>query len=396
MTERALAEVKILDLTHYIAGPYCTRILAGFGADVLKIEKPDRGDPARHIGPFLNDEPGLERSGLFLYLNSNKKSVTLNLKTGTGVKIFKELLKDADVVIESFRPGVMGRLGLGYQTLKEINPRLLMSSISNFGQTGPYRDYKTSHLITWGMGVGIYTGDGYGHRPLQIGGWLTHYITGLFAAAGTITLIYHRNETGIGQHVDISMMESIMAMSTQPATVYDYTGMVHHDIGGKGFGVLQCKDGGYLGPSVWTLPQRERMFTLLGVPELIEDPRFQDNNFIANRDLLRDIIAGKLEEWDSEELFQAAVEWGIPFALVPNTRQVLESTQHKERGFLEKIEHSVMGEVTMPGAPFKMTETPWQTTSPAPLLGQHNEEIYCQYLGYSREDVVRLREQAVI
>ena len=147
MAEQALAGVKVLDLSHYIAGPYCTRILAGFGADVTKVEKPGEGDPARSMRPFLNDEPGLERSGLFLYLNSNKKSITLNLKSSTGVKIFKELVKDADIVVESFSPGVMERLGLNYEALEEINPRLVMTSVSNFGQTGPYRDYKSSHLL---------------------------------------------------------------------------------------------------------------------------------------------------------------------------------------------------------------------------------------------------------
>ena len=157
MMEEALAGIKVIDLTHYIAGPYCTRLLGGFGANVTKIEKPGEGDPARRMGPFLNDEPGPEKSGLFLYLNSNKKGITLNLKSNTGVKIFKELVKDADIVVENFSPGVMARLGLDYQTLEKTNPRLVMTSISNFGQTGPYRDYKSAHITAWGMRGGRYT-----------------------------------------------------------------------------------------------------------------------------------------------------------------------------------------------------------------------------------------------
>lgn len=399
MAEQALAGIKVLDLTHLIAGPYCTRMLAGYGADVVKIERPGEGDPARHIGPFLDDQPGLERSGLFLYLNSNKKSITLNLKSRPGAKMFKELVEDADAVIESFTPGVMSRLGLDYATLKKINPRLVMTSISNFGQTGPYRDYRSNNLIAWGTGTGIYT-DGYGQRPLQIGGRIAHYVAGLFATVGTSAALYRRNETGKtgkGQYLDVSMQESITLLSLQPGVVYDYTGQVHFDIGGKGYGMYPCKDGGYIGPNAWTLPQRERMFALLGMSELTEDPRFKDSeSFIANRAVLKDIIAEKLLQQDSKELFQTAVDWGVPFALVPTTREVLDSPQHKERGFFEEVDHPVMGKVTMPGAPFRMMETPWQMKTPAPLLGANNKDIYCGRLAYTTDDLVRFGEQGVI
>lgn len=225
---------------------------------------------------------------------------------------------------------------------------------------------------------------------------MTHYVAGLFAAAGTASAIYQRNETGEGQYLDVSIQESVTLLSLQPEVVYEYTGQVHHDIGGKGFGMYPCKDGGYIGPNAWTLPQRERMFTLLGVPELAEAPRFQDGvSFIANREELKGIIAEKLLEQNSKELFQTAVEWGVPFALVPTTREVLDSPQHKERGFFEEVDHPVMGKVTMPGAPFKMMETPWQLRNPAPLLGEHNEEVYCQRLGHTKDDLVRMREQGI-
>lgn len=397
MTEQALSEVSVLDLTHYIAGPYCTRILAGFGADVIKFEKPDEGDGARKIGPFLNDEPGVERSGLFLYLNGNKKGITLNLKSPAGVKIFKELARDADVVVENFSPGVMQRLGLDYPTLKKINPRLVMTSISNFGQTGPYRDYKLAHLIAWGMAIGYYTGGGFGQPPLQIGGWITHHVTGLFATVGTATAVYNSLATGKGQYIDVSMMESNALISSQPATIHDYTGLVHFDIGGRGVGVYTCKDGGYIGPNAWTPPQVERMFTMLGVPELVGDPRFQTPyTMLEHRDALVAIISEKIKEYDTMELFQKAVEWNVPFAMVATTREVLDSPQHQARRFFEEVDHPVLGKVTMPGAPFKMMDTPWQQRNPAPLLGEHNEEVYCQRLGYTKEDLVRLKEQGVI
>ncbi|MDP2919443.1 MAG: CoA transferase [Dehalococcoidia bacterium] len=396
MADKALANLKVLDLSHYVAGPYCTRILAGFGANVIKVEKPPGGDPARRIGPFLGDEPGPERSVLFLYLNSTKKSITLNLKSPAGLKIMRDLLKDADVLVESFKPGTMSRLGLSYEAVRTLNPRLVMTSVSNFGQTGPYRDYKTSHLVTWGMGIGLYTPDGYGARPLQMGGWVTHYVAGLFAAAATAAAVFQRNKTDNGQHVDTSMQESIMMMTTFPSVVYSYTGLVHHDIGGKGLGVMTTKDGGYIGPNAWTRPQIERMFALLGVPEMAQDPRFQESTWVANREEAKEILKNRIKEWNSRELFEKAVEWNVPIAMLPTTKDILESPQHQARGFFEEVEHPVIGKATMPGAPFKMMLTPWKTESPAPLLGQHNTEVICNGLGYTRDDLERLREQGVI
>lgn len=395
MTETALGGAKILDLSHYIAGPYCTRILAGFGADVIKIERPGKGDPARRMGPFLNDEPGIERSGLFLYLNSNKRSITLNLKTELGVKTFKRLVKDADIVVESFSPGVMNRFGLGYQTLKEINPGLVMTSISNFGQTGSYRDYKSSHLIAWGMSGARYCNGQPGKRPVQVGGWLTHYITGLFAVSGTAAALYQRNESGIGQQVDVSILESNILIVEYPSVVYSHRGVLHHGSGINGLiGILPCKDG-YIGVNVLTLPQREMMCAFFEIPELIEimkDPaRFQTFDVEA-----RVKVAPLVIEREKMELFQSGVEWRIPFGLVPTTEEILDSPQHKARGFFEEVDHPVMGKVTMPGAPFKMMETPWHLRSPAPLLGEHNQEVYCECLGYSNEELVRLREKGVI
>jgi len=397
MTEQALARVKVLDVTHYVAGPYCTRILAGFGADVIKVEKPGEGDPARSIGPFLNDEPGLERSGLFLYLNSNKKGITLNLESSTGVRIFKELAKDADVVVENFSPGVMARFGLGYQTLEEINPGLVMTSISNFGQTGPYRDYKSAHLIAWGMSGGRYTDGAPGKRPVQGGGWLAHYIAGLFGMAGTATALYQRNETGSGQHVDTSILESLVLMTLYPATIHSYRGLTHTGIGTPVPGIFPCKDG-YIGINILTMLQWDSLCAMLGMTELRDDPTLKQNSGALQEriDEIRPMFSAKVAEQEKIELFQSGVEWRIPFGLLPTTQEVMDSPQHQARGFFEEIDHPVMGRVTMPGAPFKMMETPWQSGSPAPLLGEHNEEVYCDRLRYSKEELVRLREEGTI
>ena len=229
MSPSALAGVKVLDLTHYIAGPYCTRILAGFGADVVKIERPGLGDGARRVGPFLDDEPGPERSGLFLYLNGGKRGVTLNLKSKRGAEIFREMVSEADVVVESFSPGVMERLNLDYASLKKISPKIVLTSISNFGQTGPYRDYKISHAGAWGMSGARYTNGRIGERPVQLARWMTHYVTGLYGTIGTATALFHRAATGLlGQHVDISMMDSAIMLSCHPYSIYSFTGPRPH------------------------------------------------------------------------------------------------------------------------------------------------------------------------
>ncbi|MDY6844318.1 MAG: CoA transferase, partial [Thermodesulfobacteriota bacterium] len=157
MTEQALSDVKVLDLAWHIAGPYCTKLLADYGADVIKVERPGEGDLSRKMGPFFKDDPHPEKSGLFLFLNTNKKSITLNLKSEWGKKVIKELVKEVDIVVESFRPGVMARLGFDYETLEEINPKLVMTSLSSFGQTGPYRNFAASDLVIYGMGGSMNT-----------------------------------------------------------------------------------------------------------------------------------------------------------------------------------------------------------------------------------------------
>ena len=205
---------------------------------------------------------------------------------------------DADVVVESFSPGVMDRLGLDYASLKKINPNLVLTSISNFGQTGPYRDYKISHAGAWGLSGARYTNGRIGERPVQLARWMTHYVTGLYGTIGTATALFHRTATGRGQHVDVSMMDSAIMMTCHPYSIYSFTGLVHTNHSGRsGREVLECRDGGYVGAYAWTLPQWERMFALLGVPEMADDPEFRASFDVgnekarrANREIVRTTI----------------------------------------------------------------------------------------------------------
>ena len=228
MAEQTLSNVKVLDLTWHIAGPFCTKLFADFGADVVKIERPVRGDPARSTGPFMGDDSHPEKSLLFSNLNLNKRGITLDLKTDSGRESVKGLVKEADILVESFSPGVMKRLGLDYGTLKEINPKLIMTSISNFGQYGPYRDFKVSELVLSGIGADMYSCGNPGRHPLKLGGNCLQYLVGHMAAVATMAAYWHMLQNSVGQYLDISMQE-VLAVDTNHKSTnlvsFAYSGM---------------------------------------------------------------------------------------------------------------------------------------------------------------------------
>src|SRR5579883_1050178 len=209
MPSQPLEGVRVLDLTRHVAGPLCTKLLADYGADVIKIEQPRRGDPARWIAPFLHELPHPERSGLFLHLNTNKRGITLNLKTETGRAIFLRLLPSADIVVENFQPRVMPSLGLDYATLSKIKPALVMTSISNFGQTGPYRDWRASDLIVYAMGHEMWGTGQPDCEPAGMANKLSLHIAGLMAFTATLGAFWEAQLQGVGQQVDLSIMEAM-------------------------------------------------------------------------------------------------------------------------------------------------------------------------------------------
>lgn len=406
MLDQALSGIRIIDLTWHIAGPYCTKLLADYGADVVKVEQPGKGDPARTMAPFFKDEPHPEKSGLFLHLNTNKKGITLNLKTATGKKILKELVKDADILVESFRPHVMPGLGLDYETLKKINPRLLMVSISSFGQTGPYREFKATEIVEYAMGGEMYSTGIAGREPLKLGGNVVQYQAGTVAAVATMGALFAAESQGNGQHVDVSIMET-QAGSADRRAIY-LMGYICAGVITTRWpppreavrmlimpqGVYPCKDGFV---NTLSLPQWwPRYIEALGMPELKDDPRFQ-NIFSMEAGMEFDAIwYSWLADHGKHELFDIFLKSKIASAPVNNPEDLLNNVQLKAREYFVDIDHPKTGKITYPGAPFKLSESPWKIRLPAPLLGQHNEEIYCGQLGYTREDLVKLREGGII
>ena len=402
--DQVLSDVKVLDLTWYIAGPYCTKLLADYGADVIKIERPDQGDPARRMGPFLNDEPHPEKSGLFLHLNTNKRGITLNLKTETGKRIFKELVKKVDILVESFRPRVMPSLGLAYKTLKEINPQLVMVSISNFGQTGPYRNFKGSELIFQGFGGYMYLMGTSDREPSKKAGNVIQYQVGLTAAVATMVAFYGAQTRGYGDHVDVNgIREEITSVDgkTYMTSAYQYTG---HLYGRKppGYSTIRpCKDGYVfligVGSTTGALffPGLAKMLKLTpeqikewGRPEILNDP-------LKAGEFEEKFLTPWLLERNMREIVEAAQAAGV-MSTPCNTPGTLLSDPHfRDRGYWAEIDHPVSGKLTYPGAPFRMGEGGWEIRRPAPLLGQHNQEIYGEF-GYSNEDLVQLKQTGII
>ena len=227
MVNGALSHIKVLDFTTHVAGPYCTKLLADYGADVIKVERPGIGDSARSKGPFPGDVPHPEKSGLFLHLNTNKRSITLDLKSNAGKRIAMDLAADADLIVENFRPGVIARLGLGLEALQAANPKLVMTSISNFGQSGPYRDYKSSDLLVYSMGGEMNSTGLEDREPVKLGANIVLYQAGSVAAVGSTGALFLSQDDGPGQLVDVSIMETQVGSIDRRMSAliaYQYTG----------------------------------------------------------------------------------------------------------------------------------------------------------------------------
>ncbi len=401
--QQVLSDLKVLDLTHYVAGPYCTKLLADYGAEVIKIEKPNGGDGARRIGPFYRDEPHIEKSGLFLHLNTNKKGITLNLKTTTGLKLFKELVKDVHILVENFEPRVMPGMGLEYKVLESINPKLVMTSISNFGQTGPYRDYKATELVSFAMGLHMFHEGEPGREPLMFPGYKAQYLAGTYAATATMGAYFGSKSTGEGQQIDISIMECQFSPPEGAAALmqYAFSGtesvrMGHRTEGFFPYGIYPCKDGHIFIFGLF-LVFWPRIAAWMGKPELAEDPRFTNlQSRMEHHDEFDAIFIPWLLEQTEHEIFHSAQAHRIPVTPIYKIDEVLKDKQFDARGLFTEIEHPVVGKVTYTGLPFNLPEASSQPQQPAPLLGQHNHEVYCGRLGYSKEEVVRLRELNVI
>jgi crotonobetainyl-CoA:carnitine CoA-transferase CaiB-like acyl-CoA transferase len=405
MTPTALEGVRILDFTHHIAGPYCTKLLADYGADVIKIERPPAGDPARLAGPFFRDEPHLEGSALFLHLNTNKQSVTLNLKSALGRAIALRLAAEVDIVVENFRPGVLDRLGLGYEALRAVNPDVILTSISNFGQTGPYRDLPASELTLFAMGGPMNITGNRQHEPLKLGGNVVQYHAGATAAFATMLALEVAETGGEGGHVDVSIYETQAGFRDRRTiylTAHSYTG----DVGRRpeagirpGAGVRPCADG-YVNIHATGRGKLASFLRMIGREDLAGDPRTATQVTLMQHPELAEEIEASYLAWlmtqTKREAAATAQQHTLLAAPVNTIADVLADPAFQARGAFEVIDHPHTGPATYTGRPFIMYETPRPPAHRAPLLGEHTMAVLSGRLGYSREDVGRMGAMGVV
>lgn len=403
MIEQGLSDIRVLDLSWHIAGPYCTKYLADSGAEVIKVEHPDTGDPARKMAPFYKDDRHIEKSGLFLHLNTSKKGITLNLKTEAGKKIFLELVREVDILVESFRPHVMPALGLEYETLEKVNPQLVMTSISSFGQTGPYREYNATDMIIYGIGGPMFWTGRPDRSPLRLGGTVISYQVGVMAAVATMTALYGAEIRGCGEQVDISAFEVIRGNIDRSGTdlvAYQYCGDYNQRAAttSKMYpqGVQPCKDG-YVDISGSGVPFFPRTAKMLGKPELKE--KYGSREAQVDPELREAFYKDEYHPWLMErtrrEIWTEAQNAKLLSGPIFNAEDLLEDPHYLEREYWQEVDHPETGPVKYPGAPYRSEAMQWEIKHPAPLLGQHNEEVYSK-LGYGKKDLASLKEQGII
>ncbi len=389
-----LRNIRVLDISEDVAGPFCTKLLAGSGAEVIKIETPGTGDAARRTGPFVAEAPDAEQSALFLYLNTGKKGITRDIAQPEGASMFQRLTQDCDILVESAPPGHMDHLGLGYDALARLNPGLIYTAVTPFGQTGPYRDYQGSELVAQAAGAMMHVIGLPDREPLKIGGNAATYTTGMSAFSATMLALHARDEHGCGQFVDVSAMETM--------TVGQIHASIQHQFGHvpkrRDSTLVQARDG-------WAHPGLDRgiaedtwarVCDLMGQPELATDPRFTTRDARReNQAELSAIIGAWTATLPKEEIYHTLQGLRTVAGYVATVEDLRISQQLNARNFFQIIDHPSTGEGVYPGALFTLQDTPWQHGR-APLLGEHNPEIYGERLGYSREALERLYRAGTI
>ena len=393
-----LQGLRVLELGESVSAPYCSKLLADMGAEVVKIEQPGVGDQAREYGPFLNDQPHHERSGLFLYLNANKQGVTLDLNTPTGREIFGGLLARSQVFVQNLHPTEMDCLGVDYETLRVHNDQLVMASITPFGLTGPYRNYK-AYDINLAAAGGICEGLGSPDRePLSFGTPEVGYFAAMAAASSIVIALL----AGGGQHIDIAEVESMAGIYNGPEAlmaVYQWrmtrrTG--HHALDFPYPNcILRCKDG-YIFVGSPEGRQWRTLLEVMGGPEWAKEERFRNRTRMNNE--YADEVDGYMEEWllqhSKAELLELALEHRVPLAPVRDFNEVRNDESLSDQ--FVAIDRQDTGPVSFAGPPYKLSGQDAMPTSPAPLLGQHNAEVYCDGLGYTKEELVKLYQTGII
>ena len=401
MSERALAGVRVIECGHMVAAAYATKLMADLGAEVIKIEAPG-GDMARARGPFPGGTSHPEKSGLFLYLNTNKRGVTLDLRTPQGQEVLVQLAANADLLVHNVPPPDMAAHGMDFDALAQRNPQLVMTSITPFGLSGPYRDYAATDLTLWNAGGLAYlNGGGPGSDdlpPLKAFGQQAEFQGGLNAAIASLGALFARLQRGRGQHVSISIQESIAAILELAFEFLPYMGLVASRLGTKPIqplDFLECRDG-WIFVCCVEESQWQSFVDVMGNPEWASMELFENRIMRAqNWDALKLLLQEWAQEQSVMELYQAGQARRVPLAPVSTMADLLASDHLKTRGFFAVIDHPQAGSLRYPGAPYRFSATPWAIRRPAPLLGQHNAEVFGE-IGLSAAELSALQQAGVV
>ena len=393
--KRPLQGILVLDLTRLLAGPYCTMLLADMGAEVIKIEMPGKGDDARAVGPFVNGE-----SSYFISVNRQKKSITLDLKKEGGRGVFLRMVKNADVVVENFRGGVMEKLGLGYEQLSKVNPQIIYAACSGFGHTGPHSHKPAYDIIVQGMG-GIMSITGHpGEGPTRVGASIGDIAAGLFTVIGILSALYNREMGNGGQKIDVAMFDCQVAILENAIAQYSATGVAPGPIGNRHplitpFCTFATKDGHIIvaagNDELWA-----RLCRLLNRDNLLADPRFANNDLrTLHRQELEAILQETFHLETTRQWMQLLEAGGIPCGPINTVKEVIEDPQVLAREMIVEVEQPKAGLFKMAGTPVKFSKTPCKVEKPAPLLGEHTDEIL-RLFSFSESEIALLKEEKVI
>lgn len=391
-----LEDLKILDFTRVLAGPYCTMTLADLGAEVIKVENPGTGDDSRAFGPYVKTE-----SAYFMSINRNKESITLNLKNEKAIGIVKELVKKVDIVVENFRPGTMEKFGLGYDVLKEINPQLIYAASSGFGHTGPYSSRPAYDGVIQAMG-GIMSITGQkGGEPTRVGPSVGDIFAGMFTAVGILASVNKRKRTGKGMKVDISMLDCQVAVLENAIARYFKNGVSPKPAGNKHTSIVPFEPFDTSDGKIMVAAGNDNLWAkyckLLGKEDLILDDRFKTNPLRnINYDELRPLVAAEMVKKSTEEWKTILIDGGVPSGPINNMEMLVNDEQVLYRNMIQIIDHPTIGKTKLPGIPVKISGVDDNIRFAAPVLGQHSEKILKEYLGYSEEEVGKLKEGGVI
>lgn len=392
-----LEGIRVLDISRVLAGPFCCMLLGDMGADVVKVERVGRGDDVRGVGDKVGGE-----SLYYLMMNRNKRGVTLDFRDPRGIELLKALVAEADVLVENFRAGTMERMGCGYDVLREINPRLVMASISGFGQDGPYADYAAFDMIVQAMsGLMDLTGEP-DRPPVTTGTFLIDYASGLYAALGILGALRARDATGLGQHVDIALLDTAFSFLITAIPEYLLLGKRMTRRGNRDryaapANLFTARDGRHVFIASATDSLFPRLLDVMGRRDVLDDPRFATNEArMQHVEESEALLADWVSERTADEVVDLVRGAGLPCAKVATIDEAVEDPQIRHRDMLVELEHATAGRVPMHGLNIHFSETQQQIRRPPPRLGEHNAEVYREWLGYSAGQVADLAASGVI